>query len=71
MLCCCCPAQKPFDGAMYNANGSPYAMQFGDASVFDRPYKESPVASQFIAKTMDKVRDGSKPVWLSIAQGWF
>lgn len=47
----CCPAapacmsggvfvlQKPFDGAMYNMMGSPYAMLESDAMVYAQPYK--------------------------------
>lgn len=39
----------------FNAGGSPYAMQYADASVFAAPYEQSPLASQIIANTMDKV----------------
>lgn len=31
--------QKPFDGAMYNMMGSPYAMLEGDVMVYAQPYK--------------------------------
>jgi hypothetical protein len=31
--------QKPFDGAMYNMMGSPYAMLESDAMVYAQPYK--------------------------------
>ena len=48
-------AGKVFDGMNYNAAGSPYAMQYSDAVVFAAPYEQSPVASQIIASTMDKV----------------
>ena len=47
-------AGKPFDGMNYAAAGSPYAMAYSDAAVFAAPY-ESPIASQIIASTMDKV----------------
>lgn len=48
-------AGKPFDAMNYNAAGSPYAMDYYDAVVFAAPYEQSPVASQIIASTMDKV----------------
>eukprot|EP00195_Chlamydomonas_chlamydogama_P017034 CAMPEP_0202894956 /NCGR_PEP_ID=MMETSP1392-20130828/4247_1 /ASSEMBLY_ACC=CAM_ASM_000868 /TAXON_ID=225041 /ORGANISM="Chlamydomonas chlamydogama, Strain SAG 11-48b" /LENGTH=374 /DNA_ID=CAMNT_0049579815 /DNA_START=22 /DNA_END=1146 /DNA_ORIENTATION=- len=53
------PGNKTFDGANYNANGSPYAMEFKDADVYAKPYAESPAASQAIAATMDKVDFGN------------
>lgn len=31
--------QKPFDGAMYNMMGSPYAMLEADVMVYAQPYK--------------------------------
>lgn len=49
------PGNKPFDGFNYNASGSPYAMAYTDASVFGRPYTDSPAASLAISKTMDKL----------------
>lgn len=30
-------------------------MKYSDAMIYNRPYADSPVASQIIAKTMDKV----------------
>ncbi|GAX76419.1 hypothetical protein CEUSTIGMA_g3864.t1 [Chlamydomonas eustigma] len=49
------PGNKPFNAINYNASGSPYAMAYSDAKVYNRPYEESPVASQIISKTMEKV----------------
>lgn len=39
---------------MFNAAGSPYAMEYKDASVYAAPYEESE-ASIALATTMDKV----------------
>ncbi|KAG1679649.1 hypothetical protein FOA52_006166 [Chlamydomonas sp. UWO 241] len=49
------PGSKTFDAANYSAGGSPYAMSFTDAQVYAKPYLESPVASEIISKTMDKL----------------
>lgn len=42
--------QKPFDGAMYNMMGSPYAMLEADVMVYAQPYKVSmaPAASTLL-----------------------
>lgn len=37
--CLLCHLQKPFDGAMYNMMGSPYAMLESDVMVYAQPYK--------------------------------
>ena len=47
--------QKAFDGMNYNAAGSPYAMEYRDAQVFNAPYEQSAAASAAIAATMEKV----------------
>ena len=48
-------AGKAFDAMNFNAAGSPYAMSYNDAAVFAAPYELSPIASQIIGKTMEKV----------------
>ena len=59
--------QKPFDGINYNAAGSPYSMNYSDAMIYNRPYADSPVASQIIAKTMDKVGSPPGSAWVIVS----
>ena len=52
------PQNAKFDGMMFSATGSPYAMQRRDAEVYGKPYVDDPAASVALATTMDKVRCG-------------
>lgn len=47
--------QKPFNGINFNASGSPYAMDYNDALIYDRAYREEPAASAAITAIMEKV----------------
>ncbi|MEW5309692.1 MAG: hypothetical protein WDW38_001558 [Sanguina aurantia] len=49
------PGNKPFNGINFNASGSPYAMDYNDALVYDRCYREEPAASAAITAIMEKV----------------
>ncbi|MEW5303240.1 MAG: hypothetical protein WDW36_005948 [Sanguina aurantia] len=49
------PGNKPFNGINFNASGSPYAMDYNDALIYDRCYREEPAASVAITAIMERV----------------
>ena len=42
-------------------------MNYSDAMIYNRPYADSPVASQIIAKTMDKVGSPPGSAWVIVS----